>query len=78
MGISHSIQAVLSHFKSCNSLFGVKLAINQKYKPQVGTKGKIFRNSKSQRSTPGWATRLDLGEDKACQGPQVMNGQVDN
>jgi len=33
MGISHSIQAVLSRLKSCNSLFGVKLAINRKYKP---------------------------------------------
>ena len=30
--------------------------------------GKIFGNSESQITTPGSATRLDLREDKACQG----------
>jgi hypothetical protein len=62
MGIGHGIQAIPSHSKSCNSPFGVKLAINRKYKPQVGTKCKFFGNSKSQRSTHGSATRLDLVE----------------
>ena len=38
MGIDNNVQAILSHLKGCNSQFGVKLAINQKYKPQVKAK----------------------------------------
>lgn len=53
--------------KNCDSLFAVKLAINRKYKPQVGTEGKLW-DCKSQRSTPGSATRLDLGEEVGMSG----------